>query len=103
MREAAQRADQAIYLARGGNANRVGDAQAVYDPQLVYGQVDAPQVGLGAAEGILCAETQHDVRRLRPNPRQHFRGQLDNLVDALAVAEAAQGGRSADDHVEPTY
>ena len=58
------------------------------DTQAVDRQVDPEEVGLLAAEGVLGAEAQHDIRRLRSYPGQHIGGQVDDLLDALAVAEA---------------
>ena len=46
----AQRTHQFVYLARRGHAHRVGDAEAVDDAQLVYGQIHAQQICRLAAE-----------------------------------------------------
>ena len=88
---------------RRGDADRVGDAQPVDHAQLVDRQVDPQQLGLLAAEGVLGAEAQLDVRRLRADPRQHLGRQVDDLVDALAVAELAQLRRGADHHVDAVH
>src|SRR5437867_6816358 len=76
-----------IALPRGRDADRVRDADAVH-AHPVHCRIDLEEIAFGGAKAVLAREA--DLLAVIADERDHLAGVLDDLVDALPVAELAQ-------------
>ena len=96
----AQAGYQLINLARRANADCVGDAHPVH-AHFVNCLVHLVQVFRVAAQAVLGAEAHFDI--LAFEILDHFLCHFNDFIDALAMAEAAQGRGGANHDIYPAH
>jgi len=101
--EAPQCSHHPAHLRRCRDADRVRDAKPVHHAEPVDGQVHPEKLGLLAAKRVFRAEAQLDAGRLLPDPGQNLCRQVDDLIDASAVAELPEPGGCSDHDVEAVH